>query len=47
MIAVVSWQPSEEERARIASGEPIFITMCGGLAPHYPSLDFHSATNPA
>ncbi len=44
---VVAWKPNKEELARIAAGEPIFISMLYGLAPHYPSTSFFEATHPA
>ncbi len=44
---VVAWLPDEQERARIAAGGPIFLSMMGGLAPHYLSTSFHEATHPA
>ncbi len=44
---VVAWMPSAEELAVLNAGGPLFISMLGGLAPHYPSVDFHAATHPA
>lgn len=44
---VVAWQPSEKEIADIVAGKPIFLSVLGGLPPHYLSTDFQSATNPA
>jgi hypothetical protein len=44
---VVAWKPTETELARIAAGEPIFISMIGCLVPHYLSTSFHEATHPA
>ena len=44
---VVAWKPSEEELRIIKEGGPIFISMLGGLAPHYPSMSFYEATHPA
>jgi hypothetical protein len=46
-ICVVAWEPNEVERALIANGSPVFISMVGGLAPHYPSCSFQEATHPA
>jgi hypothetical protein len=44
---VVAWQPSPEELTVLNAGGPLYISMLGGLAPHYPSVDFHAATHPA
>jgi hypothetical protein len=52
-IVVVKYELSSEElrymAQRAEEGEPpaIYITMMGGLAPHYLSLSFHQATHPA
>ena len=44
---VVCWQPTPEERERICSGIPIFLSIIGGLPPHYLSTSFEEATHPA
>lgn len=44
---VVCYHLTPEEREVIASTGTLFITMLGGLAPHFPSLTFHDATHPA
>lgn len=44
---IVAWKPTEQELQKIIEGNPIFISMMGGLAPHYPSMSFQEATNPA
>lgn len=46
-IVVVAWQPDAEALAKLNSGEPIFLTMCGGLAPHFLSTSFEEAIRPA
>lgn len=46
-VVVTAWMPSPEEREMIAQGRPIFLSFIGGLPPHYPSLDFNTATHPA
>lgn len=46
-IVVVAWQPDAAELAAIAAGKPIFISMIGGLAPHFLTTDFTTATLPA
>jgi hypothetical protein len=45
---VVAWQMSADEIELLKANDGVFfISMMGGLAPHYPSLDFESATHPA
>jgi len=46
-VVVTAWQPNAEEIKLINEGKPIFLTFVGGLPPHYPSMDFISATHPA
>jgi hypothetical protein len=43
--SVIAWQPSEDDIKKIVQGQPIFITMIGGCAPHLLSMSFHEATN--
>lgn len=42
---IAAWQPSPEDLERINAGGPIFISMVGGLAPHFLSTDFESCKN--
>lgn len=44
---VVAWLPDEQERKRIADGGPIFLSVIGGLPPHYLSTSFAEAIKPA
>jgi hypothetical protein len=46
-LCVVAWTPTEAERAAIAEGKPIFISLAGGLAPHFPAMSFEEASRPA
>lgn len=47
-VTVCAWQPTDEERAAIAAGEPVFISMLiAGLVPHMLTTNFHNATHPA
>ena len=46
-IVIVAWKPSPEELAQLAAGQPIFLSMLGGLAPHFLTTDFNAANNPA
>lgn len=39
-VVVVAWQPSPEDRARIAEGAPIYLMMCGGLSPHALATEY-------
>jgi len=45
-INVVAWLPSSTELETLNQGLPLFITMLGGLAPHYPSVSFEAASQP-
>lgn len=45
---VVAYQLTPEDfEALKQNGGVIYFSMMGGLAPHYPSLNFHDATHPA
>ena len=46
-IVVVAWQPTAEELGQLAAGKPIYISMIGGLAPHFLTTDFEQAIKPA
>lgn len=46
-LVIVAHMPDERERTAIAMGAPIFITMMGGLAPHFLTTNFAEANNPA
>lgn len=41
---VVAWQPNELDKLRISQGEPIFLSMLGGLAPHVIGTSFEDVT---
>ena len=45
-LAVVGWEPSEEDLVKMIEGGVIYLTVIGGLPPHYLSMDFHTATHP-
>lgn len=47
MQVVVAYRLTPEEIGRLRGGGLLYITMIGGLAPHYPSLSFEEATHPA
>lgn len=44
-IMVVAWQPSPEDIEQMEQGKPIYLTMIGGLAPHFLSMSFEQAIN--
>ena len=46
-ILVVAWQPTEQEIELIKAGGPIYLSFVGGIPPHFPSMSFEEATNPA
>ncbi len=41
---VVAWQPTPAEIEQIKNGAPIFLSMIGGLLPHFLSTSFKEAT---
>lgn len=45
-VVVVAWRPNEQELKDIAKGKPIFISMMGGLAPHFLTTNFNQAITP-
>jgi hypothetical protein len=45
-MVVVAWQPSAEELAALQAGAPVFLSVMGGLPPHFLTTDFQSARNP-
>jgi len=45
-IVVVAWLPTPEELAIIKAGGPIFLSMMGGLAPHFVTTSFEEAIAP-
>jgi hypothetical protein len=47
VVIVTAWQPSAEEREKIAGGGPIYLSFIGSLPPHYPSTSFQEAVSPA
>lgn len=36
----VAWKPSLEELEAIALGEPVFLTVIGGMPPHFLTVGF-------
>ncbi len=46
-MIVVAWVPTTEELNDLNEGAPVFLTVIGGLPPHFLTTDFRNATNPA
>jgi hypothetical protein len=46
-ITVVAWRPSPQELAELNAGEPIFVSVMGGLPPHFLTTSFEQAVSPA
>ena len=46
-IAVVAWQPSESDLRDLNNGGLIYLSMIGGVPPHFLSTDFNEATKPS
>ena len=44
---VVAWKPEPRELAALNEGSPVFLTILGGLPPHFLTTNFAEATNPA
>jgi hypothetical protein len=45
-LVVVAWKPTPEELEVIVAGGPIFLSVLGGLPPHFLTACFAHATNP-
>jgi len=45
-MVVVAWQPNIHELSDIVSGGPVFLTVIGGLPPHFLTTRFEQAINP-
>lgn len=46
-IVVVAWRPHQADLERLAAGQPIFLSVVGGLPPHFLTTSFEEATHPA
>ena len=46
-IVVTAWQPTLQEIADIVAGQPVFLSVIGGLPPHFLTTRFEQATKPA
>lgn len=47
MMVVTAWKPDERELQRLSAGEPIFLTVLGGLPAHMLTTSFEEATHPS
>jgi hypothetical protein len=46
-MTVVAWKPDNQELARLMKGDPVFLSVLGGLPAHFLTTSFAEATNPA
>lgn len=46
-LVVVAWRPTEADLIALRSGEPVYLSMFGGLAPHFLTTNFQQAINVA
>lgn len=46
-IVVVAWLPTHEELNALNMGQPIFLSVLGGLPPHFLATSFEQAINPS
>lgn len=44
---VVAWKPTALDLEALNAGANIFLTVLGGLPPHFLTTNFTEATNPA
>jgi len=45
-VIVVAWKPSQEELNILMLGGSIYLSVLGGLPPHFLCTDFVTAINP-
>lgn len=46
-LVVTAWQPSPAELAQLNAGNPVFLSVLGGLPPHFLTTNLAEACNPA
>lgn len=44
-VCVLAWVPTPEELEDIKAGKPIYVSMIGGVLPHYVCTNFQQAIN--
>lgn len=42
-IVVVAWRPSAEELAQLNAGGVVYLSMIGGMSPHFMTTAFKEA----
>jgi len=42
-FVVVAWLPTPEEIEQLKAGQPIYLSILGGLAPHFLTTSFKEA----
>jgi hypothetical protein len=43
-FVVVAWIPTPEEIEQLKAGQPVYLSMLGGLSPHFLTTNFKHAT---
>lgn len=46
-IVVTAWKPHPHELEMLKAGNPVYLSVIGGLPPHFVTACFHDATHPA
>lgn len=46
-IVVTAWQPSPAELEQLRNGGLVYLSVLGGLPPHFITTEFNQAINPA
>ncbi len=46
-LVVVAWVPDVTDLERLNSGLPVYLSVLGGLPPHFLSTAFEEAVRPA
>ena len=42
-FVVVAWTPTPEDLERLQNGQPVYLSMLGGLSPHFLTTSFPEA----
>lgn len=45
-LVVTAWKPTEAEIEVMKAGAPVFLSVLGGLPPHFLTTDFEQAVKP-
>lgn len=46
-LVVTAWKPTPDELAQLNAGNPVFLSVLGGLPPHFLTTNLAEACNPA